>query len=119
MPILLQLPYPEFTLHMLQKQMYETKSKTAIEQLLNQKNNIIDTIQFEQQKQYTLIRVVVRGDTVPTLSQIKQLNQMMPADDRSNPTVVQVRFIPVEIIEEQIRFNTEISPDEAKRLVVQ
>ena len=106
-------------IHMLQKQMYETKSKTAIEQLLNQKNNIIDTIQFEQQKQYTLIRVVVRGDTVPTLSQIKQLNQMMPADDRSNPTVVQVRFIPVEIIEEQIRFNTEISPDEAKRLVVQ
>ena len=104
---------------MLQKQMYETKSKTAIEQLLNQKNNIIDTIQFEQQKQYTLIRVVVRGDTVPTLSQIKQLNQMMPADDRSNPTVVQVRFIPVEIIEEQIRFNTDISPDEAKRLVVQ
>ena len=106
-------------IQMLQKQMYETKSKTAIEQLLNQKNNIIDTIQFEQQKQYTLIRVVVRGDTVPTLSQIKQLNQMMPADDRSNPTVVQVRFIPVEIIEEQIRFNTEISPDEAKRLVVQ
>jgi len=106
-------------IHMLQKKMYETKSKTAIEQLLNQKNNIIDTIQFEQQKQYTLIRVVVRGDTVPTLSQIKQLNQMMPADDRSNPTVVQVRFIPVEIIEEQIRFNTEISPDEAKRLVVQ
>ena len=43
----------------------------------------------------------------------------MTADDRSNPTVVQVRFIPVEIIEEQIRFNTEISPDEAKRLVVQ
>lgn len=106
-------------IQMLQKQMYETKSKTAIEQLLNQKNNIIDTIQFEQQKQYTLIRVVVRGDTVPTLSQIKQLNQMMPADDRSNPTVVQVRFIPVEIIEEQIRFNTEISPDEAKRLLVQ
>jgi len=106
-------------IQMLQKQMYETKSKTAIEQLLNQKNNIIDTIQFEQQKQYTLIRVVVRGDTVPTLSQIKQLNQMMPADDRSNPTIVQVRFIPVEIIEEQIRFNTEISPDEAKRLVVQ
>lgn len=106
-------------IQMLQKQMYETKSKTAIEQLLNQKNNIIDTIQFEQQKQYTLIRVVVRGDTVPTLSQIKQLNQMMPADDRSNPTVVQVRFIPVEIIEEQIRFNTEISPDEAKRLVMQ
>ena len=43
----------------------------------------------------------------------------MPEDDRNNPTVVQVRFIPVHIIEEQIRFNTEISPDEAKRLVVQ
>jgi uncharacterized hydrophobic protein (TIGR00341 family) len=106
-------------LHMLQKQMYETKSKTAIEQQLNLRNNIIDTIQFDQQKQYTLIRVVVRGDTVPTLSQINQLNQMMPEDDRNNPTVVQVRFIPVHIIEEQIRFNTEISPDEAKRLVVQ
>jgi hypothetical protein len=44
---------------------------------------------------------------------------MMPEDDRNNPTVVQVRFIPVHIIEEQIRFNTEISPDEAKRHVVQ
>ncbi|HRM16047.1 MAG TPA: DUF389 domain-containing protein [Acinetobacter parvus] len=106
-------------LHMLQKQMYETKAKTEIEQLLNRKNNIIDAIQFDQQKEYTLIRVVVRGDTVPTLNQLKKLNDLMPKDNRDHPTMVQVRFIPVQIIEGNTQFNTDISSDEANRLVVQ
>ena len=106
-------------LHMLQKQMYETKAKTEIEQLLNRKNNIIDAIQFDQQKEYTLIRVVVRGDTVPTLNQLKKLNDLMPKDNREHPTMVQVRFIPVQIIEGNTQFNTDISSDEANRLVVQ
>ncbi|TXJ05345.1 MAG: DUF389 domain-containing protein [Acinetobacter sp.] len=106
-------------LHMLQKQMYETKAKTEIEQLLNRKNNIIDAIQFDQQKEYTLIRVVVRGDTVPTLNQLKKLNDLMPKDNRDHPTMVQVRFIPVQIIEGNYQFNTDISSDEANRLVVQ
>jgi hypothetical protein len=104
---------------MLQKQMYETKAKTEIEQLLNRKNNIIDAIQFDQQKEYTLIRVVVRGDTVPTLNQLKKLNDLMPKDNRDHPTMVQVRFIPVQIIEGNTQFNTDISSDEANRLVVQ
>ncbi len=106
-------------LHMLQKQMYETKAKTEIEQLLNRKNNIIDAIQFDQQKEYTLIRVVVRGDTVPTLNQLKKLNDLMPKDNRDHPTMVQVRFIPVQIIEGNYQFNTDISSNEANRLVVQ
>ena len=106
-------------LHMLQKQMYETKAKTEIEQLLNRKNNIIDAVQFDQQKEYTLIRVVVRGDTVPTLNQLKKLNDLMPKDNRDHPTMVQVRFIPVQIIEGNTQFNTDISSDEANRLVVQ
>lgn len=106
-------------LHMLQKQMYETKAKTEIEQLLNRKNNIIDAIQFDQQKEYTLIRVVVRGDTVPTLNQLKKLNDLMPKDNRDHPTMVQVRFIPVQIIEGNTQFNTDISSDEANRLVAQ
>lgn len=105
-------------LHMIQKQMYETKTKTAIVDTLNKNNNIIDKVQFDAQKKHTLVRVVIEGDKVPTSAEIEKLNQVLPNDLKNMPTIVQIRFIPVHIIQAPHQQELNLSDQEAKRLMI-
>ncbi|ERP97042.1 hypothetical protein Q674_04300 [Acinetobacter sp. COS3] len=106
-------------LHMIQKQIYETKARTTIISTLNKNNNIIDKIQFDAQSQYTLARVVVEGDTVPSSAEIQKLNDVLPKDTKKKPTIVQVRFIPIHIIQAGDKQALNLSDQAAKRLITQ
>jgi uncharacterized hydrophobic protein (TIGR00271 family) len=106
-------------LHMIQKQIYETKARTAIISTLNKNNNIIDKIQFDAQSEYTLARVVVEGDTVPSSIEIQKLNEVLPKDTKKKPTIVQVRFVPVQIIQAGDKQTLNLSDRAAKRLITQ
>ncbi len=106
-------------LHMIQKQIYETKARTAIISTLNKNNNIIDKIQFDAQSEYTLARVVVEGDTVPSSLEIQKLNEVLPKDIKKKPTIVQVRFVPVQIIQAGDKQTLNLSDRAAKRLITQ
>ena len=106
-------------LHMIQKQIYETKARTAIISTLNKNNNIIDKIQFDAQSEYTLARVVVEGDTVPSSMEIQKLNEVLPKDAKKKPTIVQVRFVPVQIIQAGDKQTLNLSDRAAKRLITQ
>ncbi|GAB01732.1 MAG: DUF389 domain-containing protein [Proteobacteria bacterium] len=106
-------------LHMIQKQIYETKARTAIISTLNKNNNIIDKIQFDAQSEYTLARVVVEGDTVPSSMEIQKLNEVLPKDIKKKPTIVQVRFVPVQIIQAGDKQTLNLSDRAAKRLITQ
>lgn len=106
-------------LHMIQKQIYETKARTAIISTLNKNNNIIDKIQFDAQSEYTLARVVVEGDTVPSSMEIQKLNKVLPKDTKKKPTIVQVRFVPVQIIQAGDKQTLNLSDRAAKRLITQ
>ncbi|RZG87359.1 DUF389 domain-containing protein [Acinetobacter venetianus] len=106
-------------LHMIQKQIYETKARTAIISTLNKNNNIIDKIQFDAQSEYTLARVVVEGDTVPSSVEIQKLNDVLPKDTKKKPTIVQVRFIPIRIIQAGDKQALNLSDQAAKRLITQ
>lgn len=106
-------------LHMIQKQIYETKARTAIISTLNKNNNIIDKIQFDAQSEYTLARVVVEGDTVPSSMEIQKLNEVLPKDTKKKPTIVQVRFVPVQIIQAGDKQTLNLSDRAAKRLITQ
>ena len=86
-------------MHMLRQQLYETSIKTEVETLLNKNNNIVDTIQFEKHNDFTLIRIVVRGDTPPNAVEVGKLNDSLADDLKGKPSVAQVRFIVTEIIE--------------------
>lgn len=86
-------------MHLLRQQLYETAIKTEVETLLNKNNNIVDTIQFEKHDEFTLIRIVVRGDTPPTSIEVGKLNKILEHDLKDKPSVAQVRFIFTEIIE--------------------
>lgn len=104
-------------LMMLNKQMYEHQVESLIESQFNQHNNLIDTVQFDRRKEMTLIRVVLRGDIAPKPQQISALNQKLAQDSRGKPSVVQVRFIPVQIIQANESPDFEIKQVEAEQLV--
>ena len=105
-------------IHMLNKQIYENEVKSCVNQYFNINNNIVDTIQFDKRDAFTLVRIVVRGDTTPTALDIQKLNQLLPKDSNDKSTIAQIRFIPVEIIEApNSPSNTVIQHKEAERLV--
>lgn len=105
-------------IHMLNKQIYENEVKSDVNQYFNINNNIVDTIQFDKRDAFTLVRIVVRGDTTPTALDIQKLNQLLPKDSNNKSTIAQIRFIPVEIIEApNSPSNTVIQHKEAERLV--
>ncbi|MDQ9036389.1 DUF389 domain-containing protein [Acinetobacter seifertii] len=105
-------------IHMLNKQIYENEVKSDVNKYFNINNNIVDTIQFDKRDAFTLVRIVVRGDTTPTALDIQKLNQLLPKDSNEKSTITQIRFIPVEIIEApNSPSNTVIQHKEAERLV--
>lgn len=104
-------------MHMLNKQMYENSIKSEVKSFFNIKNNIVDTIQFDKRGDFTLVRVVVRGDIQPQPLDIQKLNESLKRDLNGQSTVTQVRFIPIQIIEAPDSPNIMIKPKEAYRLV--
>ncbi|ENW07191.1 DUF389 domain-containing protein [Acinetobacter beijerinckii] len=104
-------------MHMLNKQMYENSIKSEVKSFFNIKNNIVDTIQFDKRGDFTLVRVVVRGDIQPQPLDIQKLNESLKRDLNGQSTVTQVRFIPIQIIEAPDSPNIMIKPKEASRLV--
>ncbi|MGV2456422.1 DUF389 domain-containing protein [Acinetobacter seifertii] len=105
-------------IHMLNKQIYENEVKSDVNQYFNINNNIVDTIQFDKRDAFTLVRIVVHGDTTPTALDIQKLNQLLPKDSNEKSTIAQIRFIPIEIIEApNSPSNTVIQHKEAERLV--
>lgn len=104
-------------MHMLNKQMYENSIKSEVKSFFNIKNNIVDTIQFDKRGDFTLVRVVVRGDIRPQPLDIQKLNESLKRDLNGQSTITQVRFIPIQIIEAPDSPNIMIKPKEASRLV--
>ncbi|ENW06021.1 DUF389 domain-containing protein [Acinetobacter beijerinckii] len=104
-------------MHMLNKQMYENSIKSEVKSFFNIKNNIVDTIQFDKRGDFTLVRVVVRGDIQPQPLDIQKLNESLKRDLNGQSTITQVRFIPIQIIEAPDSPNIVIKPKEASRLV--
>lgn len=104
-------------IHMLDKQIYENQIRSKVETFFNQNNNIVDTIQFDKRSDYTLIRVVIRGDTPPQPHHIVQVNKSLKQDLQDKPSIIQVRFIPVQIIEAPNSQNFNIKEREATKLI--
>ena len=101
-----------------QKQLYETQIKQKISQTLNINNNIIDTIQFDPRDDFTLVRTSIRGDTAPSTTEIKKLNAQLIKDRKGHPSYLQIRFIPVQIIQAQPLKNIHLNDQEAQQLSI-
>ncbi|MCJ8145675.1 DUF389 domain-containing protein [Acinetobacter sp. A3.8] len=97
-------------------QLYETSISQIVKNNLNDDNNIINAVVFDQKEDYTLVRVVIRGDHEPTQKQLAMLNQEMSKDNRGLPTKLQIRFIPVKILQTKGVEDVELSPRQAQHI---
>lgn len=97
-------------------QLYETSISQIVKNNLNDDNNIINAVVFDQKEDYTLVRVVIRGDHEPTQKQLAMLNQEMSKDNRGLPTKLQIRFIPVKILQIEGSTDEELSPRQAQNI---
>lgn len=104
---------------MLNARLYESSTEATISTELNHANNIIDTIQYDKRDDFTLVRVSIRGDIPPSPAQIAALNQKLLPDLNDNPSIVQVRFIPIDIIQAEDSPHVKLEQDEAQKLSVQ
>ena len=100
-------------------QLYETSISQIVKNNLNDDNNIINAVVFDQREDYTLVRVVIRGDHEPTQKQLAMLNQEMSKDNRGLPTKLQIRFIPVKILQTDGIDDVELSPRQAQSISLQ
>ena len=100
-------------------QLYETSISQIVKNNLNDDNNIINAVVFDQKEDYTLVRVVIRGDHEPTQKQLAMLNQEMSKDNRGLPTKLQIRFIPVKILQTEGVEDVELSPRQAQSISLQ
>lgn len=104
---------------MLNSRLYQSSTEAKIAEEFNHNNNIIDTVQFDPRESFTLIRVSLRGDIPPSPIQIAALNQKLLPDVNDNPSIVQVRFIPIDIIQAEDSPNVKLEQGEAQKLSVQ
>ncbi|WP_434057111.1 DUF389 domain-containing protein [Acinetobacter silvestris] len=100
------------------KQLYETQIKQQIYQNLNVNNNVIDIIQFDQQEDFTLVRASIRGDTAPTATEIEKINTQLAKDRKGHPSYLQIRFIPVHIIQTRPINTVNLNAQDAQELSV-
>lgn len=97
-------------------QLYETSISQIVKNNLNDDNNIINAVVFDQKEDYTLVRVVIRGDHEPSQKQLATLNKEMRKDNRGQPTKLQVRFIPVKILQIEGSTDEALSPRQAQNI---
>ena len=88
-------------IYTVQNELYKSRVSDQLGQKLNTETNIIDTVQFDTHPEFTLARVFIRGVEPPSTNQIEELNRTLGPDRKGHPTYVQIRFIPIQIIQTQ------------------
>ncbi len=88
-------------IYTVQNELYKSRVSDQLGQKLNTETNIIDTVQFDTHPEFTLARVFIRGIEPPSTNQIDELNRTLGPDRKGHPTYVQIRFIPIQIIQTQ------------------
>ncbi|MEC7121318.1 MAG: DUF389 domain-containing protein [Pseudomonadota bacterium] len=98
------------------QQRYQSTVAQQLNQALQQGNNVLITTQFVRQDQIMLVRAVLRGDQAPTPNQVQQIEQALPQSPSGRATRVQVRFVPVQIIQAPDLGEQPLKQQEAKQL---
>jgi len=106
-------------LHTVQNELYKSHVSDQLGQELNTETNIIDTVEFEPHPNFTLARVFIRGVTPPSTNQIDELNRTLKTDRNGHPTYVQIRFIPIQIIQTQPTKIVPLNTTESEKSIIQ
>lgn len=100
----------------LSTQRYQSTTTQQLKQQLEQGNNVLVNTEFVQRPDDVLVRAVVRGDQPPTTDQIKRIEQRLKSSAADSPTRLQVRFVPIILIQAEDLATTPLDPREAQQL---
>lgn len=86
------------------QQQFETNVKTAINDYFIDKGNVLTNTQFDKYDGYQTIRAVIRGETVPSSYDVRQIESVISKDINDHfpkylPVKLQLRYLPIKVIE--------------------
>ncbi|MGM8887563.1 DUF389 domain-containing protein, partial [Psychrobacter sp. 1U2] len=86
------------------QQTFENNVKDAINSHFIDKGNVLTNTQFEKVGGYQTVRAVIRGENSPTSSDVQKIEAVITQDMADNfpdylPIKLQLRYLPVKIIE--------------------
>jgi len=86
------------------QQVFESNVKEAINSYFIDQGNVLTNTQFDTSDENQVVRAVVRGETTPTSSDVRQIEAVITQDMADNfpeylPIKLQLRYLPVQVIE--------------------
>lgn len=80
-------------------QRYQSTVDLQLKTQLERGDNVLINTQFVQRPHYMLAQAVVRGNVAPTAAEIKTIEQRLPKTTENQVTRLQVRFVPIILIQ--------------------
>lgn len=80
-------------------QRYQSTVDLQLKTQLERGDNVLINTQFVQRPHYMLAQAVVRGNIAPTAAEIKTIEQRLPKTTENQVTRLQVRFVPIILIQ--------------------
>lgn len=86
------------------QQAFENNVKETINSYFIDKGNVLTNTQFDTIDDNQVVRAVIRGETTPSSSDVRQIESTITLDMKENfpdylPIKVQLRYLPVQVIE--------------------
>jgi len=86
------------------QQVFESSVKEAINSYFINQGNVLTNTQFDTSDENQVVRAVVRGETTPTSTDVRQIEAVITQDMVDNfpeylPIKLQLRYLPVQVIE--------------------
>ncbi len=101
------------------QQRYANDVEQVLVQSLQQGDNIVVTNQLVERQDYMLARVVLRGDRIPNPKEIAAIERYLPPSPKGLQTRLQVRFVPVYILQAPNTDKEKLTKSEATLLSAQ
>ena len=79
---------------------------------------MIDIVQFDPRENFTVVRASIRGDLPPTYAEIEKINTQLATDRNGHPSYLQIRFIPIQIIQSRALHSVHLNDQEAQELAI-
>ncbi|WP_019672639.1 DUF389 domain-containing protein [Psychrobacter lutiphocae] len=117
--------YLSYNLHSItKKQTFENEVAEQIKQYFADKGNTLSTTQFVTRSDHQTVRAVIQGETQPSATDVQYLEQQVNNQINQHypnylPVRVQLRYLPVVVIESSPNNTDEISQTDATLLSVE
>ncbi|PNK59968.1 DUF389 domain-containing protein [Psychrobacter sp. FDAARGOS_221] len=111
--------YLSYNLHNItKKQTFENEVEDSISQYFADKGNTITSTQFVNREDHQTVRAVMHGETEPTATDVQQIENQVNEQIQQHypdyqPVRVQLRYMPVKVVESSPNNTDEISKTDA------